>query len=63
MRPGGQDGDQADQENAESVFKEAQAAGDSEKLEDIKMVMTKLERVAGQLTSAMLNPNATTSEV
>jgi molecular chaperone DnaK len=54
---------QADQANAETVFKEAEAAGISEKLDEIKMVMNKLERVAGQLTNAMLNPDATTSEV
>ncbi len=54
---------ETDQANAETVFKDAEAAGSSEKLDEIKMVMTKLERVAGQLTNAMLNPDATTSEV
>jgi molecular chaperone DnaK len=55
----------SDQQNAEAVFKEAEAAGQAEKIEEINIVMNKLERVAGQLTSAMLNPtpDATTSEV
>ncbi len=54
-----------DQETAEAVFKEAEAAGQAQKLEEINIVMNKLERVAGQLTTAMLNPtpDATTSEV
>ncbi|HEU4434370.1 MAG TPA: molecular chaperone DnaK [Pyrinomonadaceae bacterium] len=54
-----------DQESAEAVFKEAEAAGQSQGIEEIDMVMKKLERVAGQLTTAMLNPtpDATTSEV
>jgi molecular chaperone DnaK len=49
-----------DQGTAETVLKEAEAARSSDKLEEIKIVMNKLERVAGQLTTAMLNP---TSEV
>jgi len=54
-----------DQGNAETVFKEAAAAGEAEKVEDLNSIMKKLERVAGQLTSAMLNPtpDTTTSEV
>ena len=54
-----------DQAKAESVFKEAEAASQAEDLEEVSSVMNKLERVAGQLTSAMLNPtpDATTSEV
>ncbi|HEX6045547.1 MAG TPA: molecular chaperone DnaK [Pyrinomonadaceae bacterium] len=53
-----------DQNTAETVFKEAEAAGSSEKIEEINIVMKKLERVAGQLTTAMLNPtDATASEV
>jgi molecular chaperone DnaK (HSP70) len=51
---------EVDQGTADTVFKEAEAARSSDKLEEIKMVMNKLERVAGQLTAAMLNP---TSEV
>ena len=55
---------QVEQENAESVFTEAQAASKSEKLDEINTVLSKLERVAGQLTSAMLNPTAgATTEV
>src|SRR6185369_2882085 len=54
---------ETDQGNAESVFKEADAAAVSDKLDEIKTVMNKLERVAGQLTTAMLNPGATASEV
>src|SRR5687767_2093959 len=54
-----------DQKTAEAVFKEAERAGQAEKVEEINIVMNKLERVAGQLTSAMLNPtpDASTSEV
>ncbi|HEU4768073.1 MAG TPA: molecular chaperone DnaK [Pyrinomonadaceae bacterium] len=52
-----------DQGVAETTFKEAEAAASAEKIEDINIVMNKLERVAGQLTNAMLNPDATTSEV
>ena len=53
-----------DQNTAEAVFKDAEAAGSSEKFEEINIVMKKLERVAGQLTAAMLNPtDATASEV
>jgi molecular chaperone DnaK len=52
-----------DQNNAEAIFKDAEAAADSLKLEEINIVMNKVERVAGQLTNAMLNPDATTSEV
>ena len=54
---------EGDQSTAETVFKEAEAARSSEKLDELKMVLNKLERVAGQLTNAMLNPDATTSEV
>ena len=53
-----------DQDAAEKVFAEAQAALKTDKLEEIKIVLNKLERVAGQLTSAMLNPTAdATTEV
>ena len=53
-----------DQDAAEKVFAEAEAAGKTEKLEEIKISLNKLERVAGQLTSAMLNPTAdATTEV
>ncbi|HEX2270750.1 MAG TPA: Hsp70 family protein, partial [Pyrinomonadaceae bacterium] len=54
-----------DRETAQKVFKEAEAATQTERMEELSIVMNKLERVAGQLTSAMLNPtpDATTSEV
>jgi molecular chaperone DnaK len=53
-----------DQETAETVFTEAEVAGQAEKIEELNIIMNKLERVAGQLTSAMLGtPDATTSEV
>ena len=54
-----------DQTTADKVFKEAEAASQSERVEELNIIMNKLERVAGQLTSAMLNPtaDATTSEV
>jgi len=54
-----------EQETAEATFAEAETAVKSEKLEEINRTLSKLERVAGQLTSAMLNPTAdeTTTEV
>ena len=53
-----------EQDAAESVFTEADAASKTEKLEEIKIALNKLERLAGQLTSAMLNPTAdATTEV
>jgi molecular chaperone DnaK len=47
-----------EQEAAEKVFDEAEAVLKSDKLEAIKIATSKLERVAGQLTSAMLDPEA-----
>jgi molecular chaperone DnaK len=52
---------QEEQDNAESVFLEAEAAGKSEKLDDINRAMHRLERVAMQLTAAMLNASDTVS--
>ncbi|HVI70738.1 MAG TPA: molecular chaperone DnaK [Pyrinomonadaceae bacterium] len=52
-----------EQDAAEAVFTEAEAASKTEKLEDLKIAMSKLERVAGQLTSAMLDPTDATTEV
>src|SRR5918999_5639214 len=52
-----------EQDAAEKVFTEAQAAIKTDKVEEIKIVLNKLERVAGQLTSAMLNPTDATTEV
>src|ERR1041384_5947004 len=54
-----------EQETAEATFVESEAATRSEKLDEINRALIKLERVAGQLTSAMLNPtpDETTSEV
>lgn len=53
-----------DQDAAERVFLEAETATKSDKPEEINTAMNKLERVAGQLTSAMLNPtpDSTTTE-
>ena len=39
-------------------FTDAEAALKSSKLDEIKIATSKLERVAGQLTSAMLDPEA-----
>jgi molecular chaperone DnaK len=50
---------QEDQANAESIFIEAEAAGKSEKLDDINRAMQRLERVAMQLTAAMMNASDT----
>ena len=52
-----------DQKSAETVFDESEAAVKSEKIEEVKIILNKLERVAGQLTSAMLNPTDATTEV
>src|ERR1051326_3177788 len=50
-----------DQANAESIFIEAEAAGNSDKLDDISRAMMRLDRVAMQLTAAMLNASDTVS--
>jgi molecular chaperone DnaK len=50
---------QEDQANAESIFIEADAAGKSDKVDDINRAMMRLERVAMQLTAAMLNASDT----
>jgi molecular chaperone DnaK len=47
-----------EQEIAEATFAEAEAVAKSDKLDEINRTLIKLERVAGQLTSAMLNPTA-----
>ncbi len=53
-----------EQTGAETVFTEAEAASKTEKVEEINIALNKLERLAGQLTSAMLNPTAdATTEV
>jgi molecular chaperone DnaK len=53
-----------DQEGADKAFTEAEAALKSDKLDEMKIAMSKVERVAGQLTSAMLDsePDAVNSE-
>ncbi|HET6978028.1 MAG TPA: molecular chaperone DnaK [Pyrinomonadaceae bacterium] len=54
---------QPEQETAEVTFAEADAAVKSEKLDEINRTLIKLERIAGQLTSAMLNtPDEVNSE-
>jgi molecular chaperone DnaK len=47
-----------DQDGAEKVFAEAETAIKSEKLDELRIATSKVERVAGQLTSAMLDPEA-----
>jgi len=56
---------QDQQESAERVFADAEAAASTEKSDEIQRALTDLEIVAGQLTSAMMNPtpDATTSDV
>ncbi len=49
---------QPEQETAAATFAEAEAVARSENLDEINRTLIKLERVAGQLTSAMLNPTA-----
>jgi len=53
-----------DQEGADKAFTEAEAVLKSDKLDEIKIAMSKVERLAGQLTSAMLDsePDAVNSE-
>jgi hypothetical protein len=53
-----------DQDIASRVFEEAESVTKSESRDDIDKALTALERVAGQLTSAMMNPTdeATTAE-
>jgi molecular chaperone DnaK len=45
-----------DQEIADRVFKEAEAATSAEEREEIDKALNALERIASQLTSAMMNP-------
>ena len=53
-----------DQDNAENVFGEVEAASKAQTVEELNRALNKLERVAGQLTSAMLNATPeTTTEV
>jgi molecular chaperone DnaK len=47
-----------DQEGADKAFTEAETALKSDKLDEMKIAMSKVERIAGQLTSAMLDPEA-----
>jgi molecular chaperone DnaK len=47
-----------EQDGAEKVFDEAEAALKSDKLDELKIATSKVERIAGQLTSAMLDPEA-----
>jgi molecular chaperone DnaK len=52
-----------DREIAERVFREAEAAVSAEAAEPINKALTALERTAGQLTTAMMNPaGASTTE-
>jgi molecular chaperone DnaK len=48
---------QNDQDIAERLFSESEAAVKTSSLEEITQVLTNLERVAGQLTAAMMNPS------
>ena len=55
---------QAEQETAEKTFAEAEAAARGTDIAEMKKVLTRLGRIASQLTSAMMNPtpNATTTD-
>jgi len=57
--------EQEQQERAETVFAEAEAAAQSDRIDEMRKAMSSLEAVAMQLTSAMLgaSQDATTSEV
>lgn len=52
---------QNDQDTAEGVLKEAEVATKSETLEEVNKALTGLERIASQLTNAMLNPSSETT--
>jgi len=47
-----------EQDGAEKIFEEAEAAIKSDKLDELRIATSKVERIAGQLTSAMLDPEA-----
>src|SRR5574338_538465 len=47
-----------DQEAAEKAFTDAEVAINSNKLDEVKIATSKVERVAGQLTAAMLDPES-----
>ena len=47
-----------DQSIAEGVFSEGEGAIHSNSLDEIKTVLSKLERVAGELTTAMMKPQS-----
>ena len=53
------------QDGAERLFADAEAAVESERVDEMKKALSSLELLAGQLTTAMLNPtpDTTTSEV
>lgn len=52
-----------DQEIAERVFVESEAATKSSNIDDVNKALNNLERVAAQLTTAMLNPIRDSQEV
>lgn len=54
-----------DQDGADDIFSEAEAALSEGDAEDLNKALNRLERIAGQLTTAMLNatPDETTTEV
>lgn len=56
---------QEQQDGAERLFGEAEAAAKSEQVDEMKKALSSLEKLAGQLTAAMMNPtpDTTTSEV
>jgi molecular chaperone DnaK len=56
---------QEQQDGAERLFGEAESAAKSERVDEMKKALSSLELLAGQLTTAMLNPtpDTTTSEV
>jgi molecular chaperone DnaK len=56
---------QEQQEGAERLFADSQAAAHSERVDEMKKALSSLEILAGQLTTAMMNPtpDTTTSEV
>jgi molecular chaperone DnaK len=56
---------QEQQDGAERLFGEAESAVKSERVDEMKKALSSLELLAGQLTTAMMNPTAdtTTSEV
>lgn len=54
---------EVDQEAAERAFQESESALKAKNLEEINMALNLIERVAGKLTSAMMNPTESNASI